>query len=677
MGLNNRWRVFIRGYIMKNKLIFMSMLLLALQGTNVCAMEDHWDEEYGKDDEERLRENRYRDPEPEQSHKRCEKGKERASQSLPNDPEAVASIATTMQEHSDHRTMSAEELNQLRQELAVLGTQARENGHEIENEVSKDLLIPANLYLTAESIKSVATRTLSEMCLKNIYQHILTYSPEKLLQIVSADECAIYSDDVVQRFQQDCSRNLRKENCLFFFPSVEGFPKIKQTFRINYFDDCIRPSVFSPDGQRILTASDKNAMLRNLNGDLIATLKFDDDDDDCVRLSVFSPEGQRILTASDKNARLWNLNGDLIATFEPGGYATLAKFSPDGQSILSNPSDNKVRLWNLNGDLITTFELGGYVKSTVFSPDGQRILTNSSDYKAMLWNLNGDLIATFEPGGYVKSTVFSPDGQRILTNSSDYKAMLWNLKGDLIATFEPGGYVNSSVFSPDGKSILTISSDKKARLWNLNGDLITTFEPGGYVNSTVFSPDGQRILTNSSDNKAMLWNLNGDLIATLEPGGYVNSAVFSPDGQSILTDSSDNKAMLWNLNGDLIATFELGGYVTSAVFSPDGKSILTDSLDNKASLWEIHPLWNSDKYLNGNFSLQEFALIILILNYKQFINSDARIKNYVMAKLNIIDGDVPEEQKYIKKYFVEFLKKAPTWLPKWCPTWLAKWCSVQ
>ncbi|MEH1831182.1 MAG: hypothetical protein V7L29_03635, partial [Nostoc sp.] len=76
--------------------------------------------------------------------------------------------------------------------------------------------------------------------------------------------------------------------------------------------------------------------------------------EDSVISASFSPDGQRILTASDDNtARLWDLQGKEIAKFQgrdSGGI--IASFSRDGQHILSASVDKTGRVvsiyvWNV------------------------------------------------------------------------------------------------------------------------------------------------------------------------------------------------------------------------------------------------------------------------------------------------------------------------------------------
>jgi WD40 repeat protein len=131
-----------------------------------------------------------------------------------------------------------------------------------------------------------------------------------------------------------------------------------------------------------------------------------------VNSAQFSPDGKRILTASDdKTARLWDAKtGKPIAELTGHeGEVSRAAFSPDGKRILTasraigisrspggKPTasvrhDNSIRLWDADtGKPIA--ELTGHdgqVSSAVFSPDGRRILTASRllGTTARLWGI--------------------------------------------------------------------------------------------------------------------------------------------------------------------------------------------------------------------------------------------------------------------------------------------------
>ena len=68
-----------------------------------------------------------------------------------------------------------------------------------------------------------------------------------------------------------------------------------------------------------------------------------------VNSAQFSPDGQRVVTASeDKTAQLWDAtSGKPIGEpMKHEGDVNSAQFSPDGQRIVTTSEDNTARLWD-------------------------------------------------------------------------------------------------------------------------------------------------------------------------------------------------------------------------------------------------------------------------------------------------------------------------------------------
>jgi WD40 repeat protein len=180
----------------------------------------------------------------------------------------------------------------------------------------------------------------------------------------------------------------------------------------------------------------------------------------------FSPDGQRIVTASkDKTARVWDAqSGKLLTTLQGHGAAVLkTEFSPDGERIVTASDDRTARVWDAHsGKLLTILKGGKYLESGQFTSDGQRIVTA---VPPQVWEAQtGKLLTTIDGG----SADLSPDGQRILTNA-DKSAQVYDAQsGKVIASLR--GHeeqVLSAKFSADGQRVVTASTDKTARVWTI------------------------------------------------------------------------------------------------------------------------------------------------------------------------------------------------------------------
>ena len=110
-----------------------------------------------------------------------------------------------------------------------------------------------------------------------------------------------------------------------------------------------------------------------------------------VPSAEFSPDGQRIVTASyDCTAKVWDAGtGQLLATYvRSGSGLKQARFSPDGHRVATGSTEGGVQIWDAaTGEAITP-ELGHPVLHSLmhlrFSADGQRLLIGSGAQTASL-----------------------------------------------------------------------------------------------------------------------------------------------------------------------------------------------------------------------------------------------------------------------------------------------------
>ena len=408
--------------------------------------------------------------------------------------------------------------------------------------------------------------------------------------------------------------------------------------------DRVRAAEFSPDGERLVTASsDETARIWNATTGLPLTPPMKHANR--VYSARFSRDGKRILTTSSDGAYLWDAQTaqPVIPTMKLNGGASFAEFSGDGNRILATSfTDGRIYFFDAqNGN-----ELGAVAEqfgrkqgftTARLSADGKRIATGSEDSTARLWDA-----ATRQPispplkhDGPVSSVAFSPDGKLLLTASQDRTARLWDTQTGAQVTppLKHRDVVLFAEFSADGLRVVTASSDESAQVWDARtGNPIS--EPLHHRNSVhraQFSPDGKKVATASWDRTAAIWDMQQggfpkavgsvptdrpvelwdaqpvrDLNERERQISGVNSGSFSRDGKWMLTISTNREARVWDTqSGKPLAqpmTQEFG--VSFARLSPDGKRALTVGGDTLL-LWDAQTGQRLSKPLRGEGSIQE------------------------------------------------------------------------
>jgi WD40 repeat protein/tRNA A-37 threonylcarbamoyl transferase component Bud32/tetratricopeptide (TPR) repeat protein len=303
----------------------------------------------------------------------------------------------------------------------------------------------------------------------------------------------------------------------------------------------------------------------------------------------FSPDGQRLATASEDNtAKVWDARtGQQLFTLKghiEEGVACVC-FSPDGQRLVTGGWDNTAKVWDVRAgeEVIALKGHTRYVSSVCFSPDGQRLATASHDQTAKVWKAwTGQMLLAIEGADRV---CFSPDGQRLATADGDGTAKVWDARTgqELLSIKErTGGWHVDLCFSPDGQRLATGGRNNTPRVWDVRTgrEILTLKGHTGRVECVCYSPNGQRLATGSEDQTVRVWDAGtGDLLLTLQnQTGGVNSVCFSPDSQRLATAaSSDHIIRLWDARiGKLLHVLKgHAGPVFSVCFSPDGERLAT------------------------------------------------------------------------------------------------------
>jgi WD40 repeat protein/formylglycine-generating enzyme required for sulfatase activity len=307
-----------------------------------------------------------------------------------------------------------------------------------------------------------------------------------------------------------------------------------------------------------------------------------------VRSVCWSPDGERIASASDDNmVRVCDAtSGQEILSFKGhtgfSGINSLC-WSPDGKHLASGVGDSskgEVKVWDAaTGQEVHTFKGPGLVLSVCWSPDGKRLASAGSTWdskqresqgEVKVWDAaSGQEALTFKGHTQQVNCVrWSRDGKRLASASSDFTVKVWDAVAGQEALTCKGraGPVNSVSWSPDGKRLASAHQDGTMKVWDaVSGARVLILKHGSPVRSVCWSPDGKHIATGSWAyevkkagpahaeittmwGEVKVWDAaTGQETLTFKGHtGPVNSVSWSPDGKRLASASEGGTVKVWN-----------------------------------------------------------------------------------------------------------------------------------
>jgi|GEM_PF-2247839 len=317
----------------------------------------------------------------------------------------------------------------------------------------------------------------------------------------------------------------------------------------------------------------------------------------------FSPDGQRLVLASDDNTvRIWDAaSGKPIGEPVPhDGDITSAGFCLDGKRIYTTSSAGQLRF----GDGERGRPLGGPIQHPKgvlgahagVGAAGNLVVTWCDDLQTRLWRTDdGAAVGEAMPhAAPIHGAAFASGGKLLLTVSADQTARLWdasNGKPVGVVMAHPAAVLDGG-FGVGDDVVWTVADDGLVRLWQTRSQraIGPPIQHEG-LRSATMHPKSKLLVTGGKDNTVRLWEVGSgaQVGEPLKHQGAVGPVrLGGADGNLIVAGDDSGIALIWSTDTrkPVGEPLQHKQEVLEACFDSSGKRVLTFAADRAVRLWD-------------------------------------------------------------------------------------------
>jgi WD40 repeat protein len=376
-----------------------------------------------------------------------------------------------------------------------------------------------------------------------------------------------------------------------------------------------------------------------------------------IRGICFSPNGDRLFTASDDNTvGVWNLSHGLTsARLEKqlrghGSWVRACGVSADGRYVLSAGYDGRVRLWDWDSYRFPIFlrvaetqSVGDLrINSGAISPNAQWVATAFQSGEVILWDIrdpSNPVPQNLQEGHSFQATtgILFDGGQRLLTSGGDSTTLIWDTRhGRERLRIGPSTMNGRTGAGTGWRGIAAVSHDERriatgseragvlAQLWDANSgrqqhmlSSPAASSSGGReppeATALDFSPDDTMLIVGDQNGDCYLFETaTGKLHRQFRGHSRkVTSAHFLPGGRYLFTAGADGRAVKWDLEANvptIASDLPHGDEVLAMAVSTDAKLAVTACGSNDAqAVLRVWDLRSETPRIAARLKLQQIA----------------------------------------------------------------------